>query len=923
MFLWPNLFDRETATQLSTDEDELTSLLPGNYRAQDFPEQPPRQAIIVGVGGVGKTSLLHAIVHRLAATQWTPAFIRLPELAQADKTVLEFLDGTINRRFDSAVPWSSLCTSGQAAILFDGLDEVSIAKRPALWERIREFMTKYPTVSWLLTTRDAAVLPSSVPGVPLLALTPLDPRQVHLFCEAYLGGPDSPLVQRLNLKLMRNAELRRMTRIPLFLAILLDDRLNQQDAATPTNRGELLERYLTRTFAPQHFKPAIRIGSSPHVLRGVSEALAALTLEGNAFDFDERTARNNVIAMGHADPENVFQDLVATGLLRRNGSRLHFAFPIVQEYLAGCFIADHHSSTIPTRLEAGLTRAWAQALQFAIERLPDADAIIAETLRQTDDMFRSRLHLAARCIANGARISAATRQQVADGLALFWSEHSASLASRSADLLAEAFARPLPAAARQRLREGHGFGGDGGGLLLSAEQDDDLTLAALAAVIKTDRHLPLFHEWADALARVAPQFYAALTGYAHAQSRPLPTASLVYVIDKIAHAVDARPLPESQLASIIEDEVLPAAFRLCVAVNYGRPDAQVLSLLETAIHQSPQLFGRVDGYAVVEQVLWGRSDAIDLWRKFMRDASIAEIPRKDLIFSITQREDTEKVLALLRATDLSSLDRVARLALLASAAYLRDAGAFDEYTKAFEPIDPDEAIVWLMLASRHAVSPLVENGLRRIIARRRFLLRHLGLIGPMLGHSMSFELQTSHLSGAPQLGPAIQNPARPLAASLVWEWAGEQRAEPHLIQLLSTALELRHPNALSELRNVVERTIASAATLPIEQSNDVGHPLADAIQKLEQTASRLSEAALSTCAIQPHSNVSSTAIRLLSQRGTPDALKRLVEIYMRSRDASSPGARWARDDLLAQIERAALRLGRHLTVAADGSVIVQ
>src|SRR3546814_11322730 len=110
----------------------------------------------------------------------------------------------------------------------------------------------------------------------------------------------------------------------------------------------------------------------------------------------------------HADAavsaDRLYDNAILCGLLRRHGcGRLAFPFPIVQEYLAARELGERHGDEIAARAARAAERPWAQAIQFALEQLPDASAIVRALLDRKDDAFASMARLLGCCIINVMR----------------------------------------------------------------------------------------------------------------------------------------------------------------------------------------------------------------------------------------------------------------------------------------------------------------------------------------------------------------------------------------------------------------------------------------------------------------------------------------------------------------------------------------
>ena len=140
----------------------------------------------------------------------------------------------------------------------------------------------------------------------------------------------------------------------------------------------------------------------------------------------------------------MFERLIKLGILKRTGpTRLEFPFPIIQEYLAGCYIVHHEAHTLQARTTDAVQRPWAQVIQFALELHSDASPIIKSMLSRQDDAFHTALRLVGRCVVNGTRVNSELRADIAMRLAKIWPYGTWELRERIGSLIADGFTTPL------------------------------------------------------------------------------------------------------------------------------------------------------------------------------------------------------------------------------------------------------------------------------------------------------------------------------------------------------------------------------------------------------------------------------------------------------------------------------------------------
>jgi hypothetical protein len=244
LFLWPALHEVEsdrTAATMSEEDAFYQVDLRGTIDLRHFPHMTLQRAVVVAGAGFGKTTLLAAITYYLTQSSWLPALIRLPDLVESGDTVIEFLEQSVNRDFNVAVRWDHYCDSGRAVMLFDGLDELTPSDCPGILRLIHAFTSRYQQVPWLLTVRGSEAFPIPM-ETKVIGIETLRYEGIAAFTGAYQQAGSMVDVDYLLSQVHRHPDLRRLARIPLFLALLLATA--EPSETLPRKRSGLLERYL-------------------------------------------------------------------------------------------------------------------------------------------------------------------------------------------------------------------------------------------------------------------------------------------------------------------------------------------------------------------------------------------------------------------------------------------------------------------------------------------------------------------------------------------------------------------------------------------------------------------------------------------------------------------------------------------------------
>ncbi|MBR1225228.1 hypothetical protein JQ600_09890 [Bradyrhizobium sp. AUGA SZCCT0176] len=560
LVVWPRVRRRATG-QEQDFEDEIPRWDPVRESADidlsRFPQTALSRCILIAGPGMGKSTLISALVAGLVNTPIVPVAISLGAIAANDESVMEFLQGSINRAFSVRVDWQRLADQGLICVFFDGLDEVPTSKRGPLLHKIGVFTSRFPDVPWLLTVRDPAALNGPLDG-ELLELQPFDNPEISGLVEKFKAW--SPDLDRWSFTddLKAYPDLARLARIPLFLSIMLASW--SPNAVLPRKRADVIETYLATLFDPDR-----RASQSQHTLTGVglrqvAQALAFTSLEREEIGLSRRQALQTTALHADGPAEAMLNQLTACGVLRSaSDGRLQFPYPIVQEYLAAVHLVDKESDQIAARIGDVVKRPWAQVLQFALELLPDPTPHVKVMLEAPDDVFSTGLRLIGRCVANGAAVAPELRDEIGSRLATLWGKSDHRIRERLGRLIVDAYSNPLHPEVRKRLGW-RWLLNSGAGEIINRAADPDLTRAVVQQLF--DRKLEAFMNLRDfncALQAIAPEVATRIAAHAR---RPEATENdfdgLVDFLYQIGVAAeDALPL-----VGMVHDVDLPLRLRL-------------------------------------------------------------------------------------------------------------------------------------------------------------------------------------------------------------------------------------------------------------------------------------------------------------------------------------------------------------------------
>ncbi|MGL3210712.1 NACHT domain-containing protein [Bradyrhizobium sp. BR 1433] len=508
LVVWPRA-RRRNAGPAQDFEDEIprweSERGSGDVNLSRFPQSDLARCILVAGPGMGKSTLISALVAGLVNTPIIPVEIALGAFAAHGESVMEFLQGPINREYSVRVDWQRLADQGLICVFFDGLDEVATSRRGPLLRRISLFSSRFPDVPWLLTVRDPAALNGPLDG-ELLELQPFDNPEISSLVDKFKIW--SPGLDRWNFTddLKAYPDLARLARIPLFLSIMLASW--SPNTLLPRKRADVIETYLGTLFDPDrqnHLLPTLT-GTR---LRQVAQALAFNSLEREEIGLSRRQALQAIALHADGPADAVLGQLVAAGVLRSaSDGRLQFPYPVVQEYLAAAHLVDREADQIAVRIGDVVKRPWAQVLQFALELLADPTPHVRAMLDAQDDVFSTGLRLIGRCVANGAAVDPELRNDIGSRLARLWGESSYHIRERVGRMIVDAYADPLHPEVRKRLGW-RWLLNSGAGEIISRAADPALTRAVVQQLF--DRKLERFmnlHDFKNALQAIGSEIAA-------------------------------------------------------------------------------------------------------------------------------------------------------------------------------------------------------------------------------------------------------------------------------------------------------------------------------------------------------------------------------------------------------------------------------
>lgn len=332
-----------------------------------------------------------------------PLLIRLRDCPTGQLPAAKDLPNFLAKHLPSApTNWmTDVLDSGQAIILFDGVDEVHRDQRPQLAEEISELIRTYPDCIYVVTTRPGAVEAGWLARLNFTEahVEPMSRRDREEFIDKWYRSaalelkqrprPGENLVQtaaRLKVELVEQPELGILATNPLLCAMICALYRERQEKLpeTPAELSEALCNMLlhrrereTPGLADKHFLPTWRALQYPQKKGLLSELAWHMMSQGDSsIDVDATkvlVAETLGSTPGRSKDEaaDVVQALIErSGLLRPSSDdRIDFLHNTLKEYLAASRVVEDGDWKILA--DHADDPAWQPVILFALSLAPE------------------------------------------------------------------------------------------------------------------------------------------------------------------------------------------------------------------------------------------------------------------------------------------------------------------------------------------------------------------------------------------------------------------------------------------------------------------------------------------------------------------------------------------------------------------------
>lgn len=903
-FLWPRAlrFDRDRT--LSFDDD-----LPGwrnlskvqEVDLRSFPSAELGAVVLIAGPGFGKSTVINAIARRVSSEGRVPAVIPITKLSDSDFTIEQYLEKSINVDFDVSIDWSAASASGSLVLLLDGLDEVSSDRRTVVLERLRVYVASRPSVRWIMTVRDAAVL--AVPeGAQALELAPLGPEDIPRYVEFYRPR-EQQIADALVARIASRPELAQLTRIPIFLALMLVLRLESADL----RRSDLLEIYLETLLNPSAYKSAQSEAIQSTVLRKVASRVAFDALESDSIGVTrqsfERVLRLSDIPMS---ADEAREALHRRGLLRKeNLSRSTFPFPIVHEYLASEVLAESAPEETIKRAALISRRPWAQAIQFALERHPDPRIVIASVLGEKDDAFHSGLRLLGRCLANGMSATADQRYEIGSRLSRVWGTWHTRADELISSIVVDAFSDPLHPEIEARLAERFLLH-QGAGAILVQRRDTSLTLRVLGDLLQGDidhlLHLGDLQKEVDRVGTAAFNLYVE-----RLRSSDIPEKDADALGCLVGH-MSPQNLDAPSAYAAAKDASLPPQFRLACWSKSGR---ELDEEFERLIFEAANMEEFHHGNAAAQALSAPQIDLRTVLRILQSDAIPPHKAENLIGYMVSDWRESGLADRARALSNECEEDSQITDYLRLFAVDEENLSHFDQLIERMHLLSPEVASTAVMLLGHALDRDRVKRVVDAVSRRSWDASERESLVGSF-SCGLTSRIQLFALRSG-SLEPIPSHPGRSVPYELIANWLNEDDYAPtQRLRMLVDATSIGMAIHTADLRASFDAAMSSGISKDTNDSALAGR----ALEALHSLGEKFDSSALEAFAIDEAYNLATSAVALIAASGRPDAVPSLINVYEKT-------SSWMlRSVVLGHLEPLASRLGLRVLRREHGSLEV-
>ena len=363
---------------------------------------------ILGKSGAGKTTFMKRVAFNAAEglIDKVPIFIWLKKWSDSRLELMQYIISQFDIcNFPEAAPFiEKLLKSGDAIVLFDGLDEVtqSDGMRREQVLSIQDFINKYDTTQCLITCRLAAN-EYTFENFKYVEMADFNNGQVVKFVENWFRENKSTGEKFIEeFAKDENKNLRELASSPLLLTLLC---LSYQETLVfPQRRVEIYEEAMDALLKKWDSSRGIKRDNvygklSLGYKKKMFAQVAAITFEKNEYFIKKETLQKQLTKYvanvppqdKEIDGETLLQTIEVQHGIFTARSRDYYSFSHLtfQEYFTGRFIVDNPTKgTLQTLLRHCHEARWREVFLLTISLLDDGSEFIQEFRKKLDTFVK-------------------------------------------------------------------------------------------------------------------------------------------------------------------------------------------------------------------------------------------------------------------------------------------------------------------------------------------------------------------------------------------------------------------------------------------------------------------------------------------------------------------------------------------------------
>lgn len=370
-----------------------------------------RNLYILGKPGAGKTTFLRYLTLQCLKGELdhTPIFVSLKEWSTSDHAdLLAFIvDQFAICNFPGAQPFvEELLKSGNALVLFDGLDEVVKEgdQRAETVRLLQNFAKQHRKAQVLITCRIAAS-EYAFQGFSEVEVADFTRGQIHAYAHSWFGEDKEKRETFIaDLYKDQNEGIRELCATPLLLAMLClaFDETGYFAERRSDLYGDALEALLRKWDASRSIRrDEIYRGLSPQRRMQLLSHVAAQNFERGDYFMERRHLADQIAdylanlpsapARADIDGDAVLRAISAQHGILVEWARDIYAFSHLtfQEYLTALFVVSNEANGITSRMTHRhlAERRWREVFLLVSSLLVDADSFVTELRRTVDALI--------------------------------------------------------------------------------------------------------------------------------------------------------------------------------------------------------------------------------------------------------------------------------------------------------------------------------------------------------------------------------------------------------------------------------------------------------------------------------------------------------------------------------------------------------